>query len=263
MRNSRFSKIIVLICVCLLLTTAVFSQENSLKDIKSIEVSEEDGIPVLAKNLPDWENVRNRATYILNSDDLRKALGSRPIFDSIDFEGGTEAVTASYPAGKLLIVEFLTPQGSVDADKKVKQKLAEADQNSSIVYRRIGNYNTFVFDGSDKAAANALLDQIKYEKDIQWLGENPFLAAQEREALKKAERAFVLQTADLFFATVLFIISGLGVSVVIGLIVGIIFFFKRERDRATITQFSDAGGMTRLNLDGFTPEIPMDRLLED
>ena len=49
----RFSKFVLLICVCLLMAFSVFSQENSLKDVKSQEVSEEDGIPVLAKHLPD------------------------------------------------------------------------------------------------------------------------------------------------------------------------------------------------------------------
>ena len=83
------------------MTPGVFAQEDSLKDVRSQEVSEDDGIPVLAKHLPDWENVRNGAIYILNADDLRKALGDRPVFDLIIFEGGTEAVTANYDAGKL------------------------------------------------------------------------------------------------------------------------------------------------------------------
>jgi hypothetical protein len=47
---------------------------------------------------------------------LRQALGSREVFDLIDFEGGTEAVAAPYEAGKLLIVEYNTPQGSIETD---------------------------------------------------------------------------------------------------------------------------------------------------
>jgi hypothetical protein len=240
----------------------VFAQGNSLKEVKSQEVSEEDGIPVLAKHLPDWENVRNGATYILNSEDLRKTLGNRPVLEMIEFESGTEAVTAKYDAGKLLIVEYPTPQGSVDADSKIKQKLAE-EQNSQIFYRRIGNYNAFVFDGKNETTAKALLDQVKYEKEIQWLGYNPFAIQKIREEEQKAERAFVLQTADLFFATIQVIVGGLGLSIILGLIVGIVFFFKREQQRAAMETYTDAGGMTRLNLDGFTPEIPIDRLLKE
>ena len=111
-------------------------------------------------------------------------MGNRPVLELIDFEAGTEAVTAKYDAGKLLIVEYLTPQGSVDADNKIKQKLAE-EQDSQIFYRRIGNYNAFVFDGNDKTAAKALLDQVKYEKEIQWLGYNPFAIQKIREERKK------------------------------------------------------------------------------
>jgi hypothetical protein len=99
-----------------------------------------------------------------------------------------------------------------------------------------------------------LFDQIKYEKNVQWLGEDPFL-------LKRAERALVKGLSELFVATTLAIISGLGLSVLAGIIVGVIFFKMREQKRATMETFSDAGGMTRLNLDGFTPQIAPDRLL--
>ena len=186
---------------------------------------------------------------------MRKALGERPVFDLIDFASGTEAVTAPYIQGKLLIVEYTTPQASVDADNKINQLLATA-QNPPIFYRRIGNYNAFVFDGTDEASANGLLDQVKYEKNIQWLGENPF-------TLRNAERAFILTTSDIFLTTVVVITSGIGGSFLIGLIVGISFFYIRNQKRAGMEAFSDAGGMTRLNLDGFTPEILPDRLLED
>ncbi len=90
-----------------------------------------------------------------------------------------------------------------------RQKLAETAQNPPIFYRRIGNYSTFVFDANDEAAANSLLDQVIYEKEVRWLGEDPF-------ALKRAERNFVLQTSDLFMNTFLAIVGGLGLSVVVG-----------------------------------------------
>ena len=34
------------------------------------------------------------------------------------------------------------------------------------------------FDAADQAAANALLDQVKYEKTVQWLGKDPYLIQQ-------------------------------------------------------------------------------------
>lgn len=256
MKKFRYLAVLTLICVYLLPVLSVFAQDNKVPQARSQEYSESDGVPVLTKNLPAYENVGNRATYILNDENLRNALGNRPVFEVVDFTGGTEAVTAEYPQGKLLMVEYTTPQFSVDADNKIKQKLAATPSNPPVYYRRIGNYSAFVFDSNDEAGANSLLDQIKYEKEIRWLGEDPF-------ALQRAERNFVLQTSDLFMSTFLAIVGALGTSVVIGIIVGFAFFFFREQKRAQMETFTDAGGMTRLNLDGFTPEIAPSRLLDE
>lgn len=257
MKKTWFIGFLILALTVLSTAFSVTGQVGgSTPPIKSREISDDDGLPVLLKHLPDWENARNRATYILNQNDLRNALGERPVFDLINFESGTEAVTAPYGQGNLLIVEYMTPQASVDADEKIKQNLAASVQNPPVVYRRIGNYNAFVFDAQDEAAATALLEQVKYEKNVHWLGKDPFL-------LKRAERAFVLTTSDIFLTTTLVIVGGLGLSALAGIIVGIFFFYMREQKRATMETFTDAGGMTRLNLDGFTPQVSPDRLLND
>jgi hypothetical protein len=206
------------------------------------EISEVDGIPVIIKHLPEWERVRANAVLIKSPEGLRRALGDRPVFDLIDFAGGTEAVTASYEAGKLLIVEFNTPQASIDADEKVKARLSGLGPNSAIAYRRTGNYNIFVFDVTDETEAEALMEQVKYEKIVQWLGEDPFL-------YERAERNYARGLSDLFISTVLAIASGLGISVLFGVGVGAIVFYFRKRQRDTWEKFSDAGGMLRLNLD--------------
>jgi hypothetical protein len=215
-------------------------------------VSESDGIPVLIKHLPEWESVRGQTTFAADANTLRAALGGRPVLDQIDFAGGTEAVTATYPAGRLLIVEFTSPQASIDADDHIRAALAG---DPSTVYRRIGNYNAFVFDATDAAAANALLDQVKYEKTVQWLGRNPYQIS--------AERAFVIGTTDLFISTVLIVVMGIGFSLVAGLFTGYLFFLLREKRRSRLAAFTDAGGMTRLNLDGFTPDIMPKGFLND
>ncbi len=256
MRNTWFIRISIAICAVFISTSGIFAQNQAAPTIKSGEISDDEGIPVLIKHLPDWENARNRAVYILNQTDLQNALGSRGVLDLVDFEVGTEAVTADYDAGKLLIVEFMTPQSSIDADQKINERLAQVGNSQPIVYRRIGNYNVFVFDASNENAANTLLDGIKYEKSIQWLGEDPFL-------LKRAQRAVVQGISELFIATTLSIVVALGISVVAGTIVGFLFFYYRQQKRATIKEFSDAGGMTRLNLDGFTPPIISNKLLKD
>ena len=254
-KKAFFYKFFVSVFIILLIVCGTFAQSNSSSQPKSQEVDDKEGIPVLTKHLPGWETARNSAVYIMSPDDLRKALGDRPVFDLIDFAGGTEAVTAPYPQGKLLIIEYSTPQASVDADNKIKQRLVEVGQSQPIFYRRIGNYNAFIFDGTDETAANALLDQIKYQKEVQWLGTDPF-------AFKRAERAFIETTSDLFVSTTLAIVGGIGGSVLIGLFVGLLFYFISMRKRAGMEAFSDAGGMTRLNLDGLSAQTA-DRLLKE
>lgn len=249
MQKTRF---ISFICILIGLCANIFAQSST----KSQEVSESDGVPVLIKHLPDWENTRNRATFTNNVGDLRSALGERPIFDLIDFAGGTEAVTAPYPAGKILIIEYATPQASIEADNQFKQRLATLSTNPPIFYRRIGNYNAFVFDAKDEMAANALLDQIKYEKTVQWLAEDPYYQ-------QKLERYFAITTADIFLSTVVAIVTGLAVAVLTGIVVGLVFYRLREQKRSSMAAFSDAGGMIRLNLDELTPQTSPERLLSE
>lgn len=255
MKRFGFAGYLVLAIAFSAIGGSVFAQAPSASPAAVQERSEADGVPVLIKHLPDWENVRNGAVLAHSVEDLKKALGDRPIYDLIDFTGGTEAVTAAYPQGKLLIVEFASPAVSAEADGRIRERIA----GSAIYYRRIGNYNAFVFDAPHEAAAGALLDQVKYEKIIQWLGDNPFMAQRAHQA----ERNFVNTTADIFLSTLLAIVTGLGVSILTGILVGFIFFFRRDARRAAMSAFSDAGGMTRLNLDGFTPDIAPDRLLKD
>ncbi len=252
MKKAWFIKILILVCA---FATVISAQNKNQPKIESQEIDESDGIPVLIKHLPDWENTRNRATYILNGEDLRKALGERPIFDLIDFTGEAEAVTAPYDAGKLFIIEYNSPETSIETDTKIKQRLSENANNPPIFYRRIGNYNAFIFDGNDEAAANALLDQIKYEKMVQWLGEDPY-------AQQRAEKNYIIATGELIFSTVLMIVGGFGSTILAGVIAGLIFYYIREQKRNQTQLFTDAGGMTRLNLDGLTADDSTDKFLK-
>lgn len=241
-RKSVLNSVIMTLGLVLVVAT-VHAQTSP--NVKSQEVSEVDGIPVLIKHLPDWENVRSAATFTNNAQDLKRTLGERPVLDLIDFTGGTEAVTAPYPTGRLLLIEYTNPQSSVEADTKFQQYIANGPQTPPIIYRRIGNYNAFVFDASDETAASSLLDQIKYQKMVQWLGEDPYL-------LKRLEKYFITTTRDIFISTVIWIVMGIGISILTGIIAGFVFFRIREQKRATRTAYSDAGGLTRLNLDNLS-----------
>jgi hypothetical protein len=251
MKMTPIIKFFISLCLCAIFAISISAQNNN----SNSAVSEQEKTPALVKHLPDWENTRNSATYISNAEDLRKSLGERAVFDLINLGNGIEAAAATYPQGKLLIVEYPTPQASIDADAQFKQRL-ETPQDPPIYYRRIGNYSAFVFDASDEPAANALLDGVKYEKYVQWLGENPMPQI-------RAEREFAIGTGELFLSTVIFVAFGFGSTILVGVIIGLFFFYMREQKRATTHIFTDAGGMTRLNLDGLTSGSATDKLLKD
>ena len=254
MRRIIFFKFFAAVAV-FLFSTVIFAQPANLPQPKNSTASDESS-PVIIKHLPDWENAQNRAVYVTNSVNLQKALGARPLLDLVSFVGGTEAVTANYDAGKLLIVEYMTPQFSIDADQQFQQRLTENPPNPPVYLRRVGNYEVFVFEATDEDAANALIDQVKYEKSVQWLGQDPFL-------FRRAERAYIEKTSNVFISTIISILLGLSFAVLLGVAAGLLIFYIRKQKRASMTAFSDAGGMVRLNLDDLTPEILPDRLLKD
>lgn len=239
----------------LLFSLVLFYCVSGLRAQTAIQIAD-DEIPVLIKNLPDWESVFDSATITNNSDKLKAVLGPREVLDLIEFAGGTEAVTAPYDEGKLLIVEYPTPQASIAADAAFTEKLAALASDPPTVYRRIGNFNVFLFDTTDVNKAGLLLDKVKYEKTVQWLGKDP-------NYLQKAERYLARSMADMFVGTAVAIVSALGLAVLTGIVAGLLFYRYRDQRRASMPTFSDAGGMVRLNLDGFTPTVTSDRLLND
>lgn len=252
--RSQMNRIAAAVFMTLVFSLTALAQNVGSIPYKSQEVSEVDGIPVLVKHLPDWENRRQTTIFVTSSAELKLALGDRSLLDLIDFTFGTEAVTAPYNEGKLLIVEYASPQSSVEADARLAAAIAASDDGKTF-NQRIGNYNVVVFDAIGGSAAKALIEQVKYEKQITWLGKNPFAIS--------AERAFVITTADIFLSTLMVIVGGIVLSIFVGLLVGYFFFYFRDGKRSQMYAYTDAGGMTRLNLDGFTPDITPDRLLGD
>jgi hypothetical protein len=249
-----FCQILISIAFIPMLSLSGAAQSFGSVPYRSQEVAEGDNVPVLIKHLPAWQEKRANATFSTSIGQVRYVLGDRPVLNAIEFVPGTEAVTGQYESGQLLIIEFASPQAASEAASNIEKTLSESGDTTT-VHRRIGNYNALVFDVSSEAAANSLLDEVKYEKQIHWLGNNPFRIS--------AERAFVLTTSDIFLSTVLFILIGVGLAIVGGLATGILYFRLREGRRAAMTAHTDAGGMTRLNLDGLTPDIMPGRLLKD
>jgi hypothetical protein len=237
---------------------SISAQQKALLTQQSNDL-DDDGIPILIKHLPDWENARKRAFVVANLPELQKLSGNRLILDEVEFTAGTEAVTATYDKSRLIIIEFSTPQMAVDIDRKIQSKLAELPQfETQISYRKIGNYSVFVFDAPDEATANTLLDGVTYEKSVNWLGGNPFPGI----AAARKEKEYLATTGDIFVAVVktsgLAIIAALGVGGLLGALV----FYRRRAQQSDLNTYSDAGGMVRLNLDEMTPHIDINRLLE-
>jgi hypothetical protein len=216
----------------------------------------EGDVPVLVKHLPNWDEAQRDAVYAVNKDSLLEIVPNQPILNELTFEGGTEAVVANYGPSQLAVVEFTTPQFSIDNDQRILSKIQELrtqGQSTPTTYRRVGNYSVFVFNAPDEKTGNALIDQVKYEQVIQWLGDDPYLEA-------RVERYLAQTTAGVLIA----VLKSSGLSLLIclgaGTIFGALLFRHRRAQQAAL--YSDAGGGTRLNLDELTDTKTAHRLLE-
>lgn len=235
------------------LTVIVFGQPRSQPSPQPSPSGED--IAVLVKHLPNWESVASKATHVVTLEALKRTSPNQPILDSVSFEGGTEAVAANYGQAQLVIIEFATPQFSVDSDSRIWTKLAELksqNQPTPTAYRRVGNYSVFVFNGTDETSANQLIDQVQYQKVVQWLGEDPHL-------YQKLQRYLTQTTTGVLIA----VLKSSGVSLVVclglGASLGFLLFRRRRAQAASV--YSDAGGSVRLNLDELTDKPASTRLL--
>jgi len=248
-----FLKIIVL--VSLLVVAADVSRSQSAKP----PTSNEDDIPVLIKHLPPPEEAQKNAVYLDSFSDLEKLGLQHPVLSAVESGGDADAALATYAPSKVLIIEFHTPQLAADNDQRIITRIRELwrlGQPAPTAYRRVGNYSVFVFDAPDEQTAKHLIDQIKYEQTVQWLGDNPNI-------LKEAERRYVNTTLGVLVA----VLKASGYAALLclgvgGLIGGLLFSYRRSQQKAA-TAYSDAGGMLRLNLDELSAETNASRLLRE
>jgi len=207
-------------------------------------------IPVLVKHLPDWQNGQKHAVYLSSFKLLDAVVANQPVLTAVSAEGDADAVVSNYGSSRLLIVEFNTPQLAVENDQRIVariQELWKQGQPAPSAYRRVGNYSVFVFDAPSEQVAKALIDQIKYEQVVQWLGENPNI-------LKEAERRYVETTLGVFLAVVKASGAAALACFAIGGFLGALLFSHRRAQQKSIEAYSDAGGMLRLNIDELTPQ---------
>jgi hypothetical protein len=214
-------------------------------------------IPALVKHLPGWESGTLLPAYAVSLPGLKQNLANQPVFDAISFVGGVEAASARYDGAQLVIVEFNTPQLATDNNARIVAKIQELrnqGQPLPTAYRRVGNYAVFAFEAPTADAANQLIDQVKYQQVVQWLGENPF-------SYEKATREFTETTLGVFVS----VVKASGLALVTCLAIGglfgtVLFRFRRAQQRAR-ESYADSDAMLRLNLDELTPESDPARLL--
>lgn len=221
-----------------------------------LELGEGD-IPVLVKHLPQWEQAQRRAVYVAGFRSLNGLAANQPVLDAVTSEGDADAVATGYDTAQLLLIEFNTPQLAGDNDRQISAKIQELQSQGQPVpsaYRRVGNYSVFVFNARNEQAANELIDQVKYEQVVQWLGDNPHL-------LEKATREYYETTAGVLVA----VVKASGLSLLacfaIGGFFGALLFSRRRAQQRESEAFSDAGGMLRLNIDEMTAQNDPSKLL--
>jgi len=256
-RVSKLTKLLSALFLLALSAGAALAQPQTGGQQSESEPSS--GVPVLVMHLPDWEKkVGEGYVYTRSMPELQKAAGNRPVLDAFDLDEGTEAVTAKYEGGRLVIVEFPTPQHSVDADARINGRIAQLRAEGKPApsgYKRVGNYSVFVFDAPDAASADKLIAEVKWEKDVRWLGHNP-------HAEEIATRAYTSTMGGVILATLittgLAILGCLGVG---GLIGGAVFLRRRARQAAQEV-YTDAGGMVRLNIEDLNTPPASAKLLK-
>ena len=210
----------------------------------------EGDVPALIKHFPDPEEAQRNALY-LNSIDTLDGFGlQQPVLTAVRADGNADAALATLGSSKMLIVEYNTPQLATENDQRILariQELWKLGQPAPTAYRRVGNYSVFVFDAPDEQTAKQLIDQVKYEQVVSWLGENPNIL---REAQERYVNTMLGVLVTVLRASGYALIACLGFG---GLIGGLLFSYRRSQQKAA-TAYSDAGGMLRLNLDELTSD---------
>jgi len=214
-------------------------------------------VPALVKHLPDYERSQKQAIFLNRFSSAKSLAPTQAVLDVLATDRDADAVFAETDKGKVLIVEYHTPQLAKENDERVIAKIQELwklGQPAPIGYQRKGNYSVFVFDAANEGAAKDLIGQVHYEQVIQWLGQNPNL-------YKEAERQYVETTLGVFIAVVKASGYALVGCLALGGIFGALLFNRRRAQQRAQQAYSDAGGMLRLNIDELSPQTDPARLL--
>jgi hypothetical protein len=211
----------------------------------------EGDVPALLKHLPEPDEAQRNAIYLSTFSSLDSLGLQQPVLSAVRGDGNADAAFAAIGTSKVLLIEFHTPQLATENNQRILarvQELWKLGQPAPTAYRRVGNYSVFVFDARDEQTAKQLIDQVKYEQVVSWLGENPNI-------LRDAQERYVNTTLGVLVA----VLKASGYALVgclgIGGLIGALLFTYRRAQQKEVTAYSDAGGMLRLNLDELTTDL--------
>lgn len=211
--------------------------------------------PLLAE-LPEASRIAGTERYAPSLETLRRL---RPDLEADVFRmgaGGADAAVADYAQAsgspmRIVLVDYQTPQLAADAERSLMAYFAALppEVQQQRILRREGNYILEATGVTDRAAAEQILGTVKYSFAIKWLKGYAPPALNLNEETYKAALLFINSFAivGICFTTAL----------VCGIVVGAVVF--RNRRRAAANLFSDAGGMTHLDLRQIrkkTPKLP-------
>ena len=204
--------------------------------------------PVLIKHLPNADEAQKNAIFLNGVTNLTSLAPQQPVLTAVNGDGNADAVFATIGSSKVLLIEFNTPQLATENDRRIVSRIQELwklGQPAPSAYRRVGNYSVFVFDAPDEQTAKQLIDQVKYEQVVSWLGDNPNIWRQAEERYIDTTLGVLVSVLK---ASGYALVGCLGIG---GLIGALLFNYRRSHQKA-VTAYSDAGGMMRLNLDELT-----------
>jgi hypothetical protein len=206
-----------------------------------------------ARVLPADGRVAGSERYVASFDGLRRL---RPDLSDDVYRlgaGGADAVLADYTQSggalvRLLVVQYQTPQLAADAERSLQAYYAAlpADVKAHRVFRREGNYLVEATGVTDVDAATAVSKAVKYDVSIKMLeGPDPVSVRSLTDEAQKAAAVFLNSFAIVGLCFLM--------AVGLGLVVGSVIFQRRRRASAEV--FSDAGGMTHLDLGPVAPRL--------
>jgi hypothetical protein len=242
------------------LTDIARIDQGLIEDLKKLPVDTAGEHPYLQSHLPEENKIADSERYLLGPVALSQLKNFAHLKDLIDFQGGTEVVTAAYRNGNgrmnLVIIEFHTPQSAKAGLARLTAHLNSLPQEEKEqqILKRVGNYIVNAVGIQDISAAQKIINQIKYTKQIIWEGSKftdiPLEARPpDPTAIAEAKRTIVILVRSLYYVVLL--ITG---TFFMGVLAGTTYFYWRRYRRRKLgidDIFGDLGDSIRLNLDDY------------